>query len=198
VSEAGQARARRRIAVVGTSGSGKTTMARRLARQLGVPHVEIDALYWEPNWTPAPREVLRQRVAQALGGETWTTDGNYSAVRDIVWGRADTIVWLDYSLPVVLWRVITRTMRRAATRETLWNGNQESFATAFFSRDSIILFALRTYHRRRRQYPSLFAQPEYSHLSAVHLRSPRAARRWLNAQRECYEQDSDPCHPRPG
>jgi adenylate kinase family enzyme len=94
----------RRVAVVGTSGSGKTTLARRLAQRLGVPHVELDALHWEADWTPVQREVFRERVSRVLDGDAWTTDGNYSAVRDIVWGRADTVVWLDYALGVVMER----------------------------------------------------------------------------------------------
>jgi adenylate kinase family enzyme len=178
------ARQPRRVAVVGTSGSGKTTLARRLAERLGIPHVELDALHWDLDWVPVPPEVFRERAAQALSGEAWTTDGNYSRVRDIVWGRADTVVWLDYSLPLVLWRVTRRTIRRVVTQEGLWGGNREQWGASFFSRDSIILWALRTYRRRRREYPILFSQPEYAHLQVVHLRSPQAARKWLRAQGE--------------
>jgi adenylate kinase family enzyme len=167
----------RRVHVVGTSGSGKTTLARRLARRLNIPHVELDALHWEPNWTPAPD--FRERVDEALGGEAWTTDGNYSQVRDIVWQRADTVVWLDYSLPLILWRVTTRTLRRSLTSEKLWNTNRENLRQALFGRDSIIYYALRTYRRRRRQYPALFQQPEYAHLAIVRLTRPGQARRWL-------------------
>ncbi len=170
-----------RTAVVGTSGSGKTTLASRLAQQLVVPHVELDALHWGPDWTPVPLEVFRQRVAQALGRDAWTTDGNYSGVRDIVWSRADTVVWLDYSLPVVMGRVIWRTIRRSVTREELWNTNRERFREAFFGRDSIVWWAFRTYRRRKREYPALFSQPEYAHLSVIHLRSPRAAQEWLRS-----------------
>jgi adenylate kinase family enzyme len=169
----------RRIAVVGTSGSGKTTLAHQLAQRLGIPHVELDALHWGPNWTPAPRQVFRECTAQALTRDAWTTDGNYSAVRDIVWSRADTVVWLDYALPVILWRVARRTIRRFVMREELWNKNHERFRDAFLSYDSIILWAVRTYRRRRREYPVLFSEPEYAHLSIVQLRSPRAARLWL-------------------
>jgi len=169
----------RRINVVGTTGSGKTTTARHLAERLGIPHVEMDALNWGPNWTPADREVLRERVAQALVGEAWVVDGNYSSVRDIVWGRADTIVWLDYSLPVTMVQLLRRTVRRVATKEELWSGNRERFWNNFFTRDSILWWGLTTYRRRRREYPLLLARPEYAHLAVVHLRSPRAARRWL-------------------
>jgi adenylate kinase family enzyme len=171
----------RRIAIVGTSGSGKTTLARRLAQRLGIAHVELDAVYWGPDWTPAPRETFRACVAQALAGNAWTTDGNYSAVRDIVWSRADTIVWLDYTLPVVMGRVTRRTFRRSVIGQELWNGNRERLWTAVFSRDSIIWWALSTYRRRRKQYPLLFGQPEHAHLNVVRLRSPGMANEWLDS-----------------
>ncbi|HNS51889.1 MAG TPA: AAA family ATPase [Anaerolineae bacterium] len=170
-----------RITVVGTSGSGKTTLARRLAGRLGVPHVELDALHWGPNWTPAETAVFAERTVQALSGAAWVTDGNYSKVRDFVWRRAATLVWLDYSLPVILGRMVWRTVRRVVTREELWNQNREEFAASFLSRESIILWALKTYRRRRREYPVLLAHSEYAHLRVVHLRSPREAERWLQS-----------------
>ena len=170
-----------RIAVVGTSGSGKTTLASRLAQRLGIPHVELDALHWGPNWTPVPVEIFRERVVQALSGEAWATDGNYSRVRDIVWGRADTVVWLDYSLPVVMGRVARRTLRRAVRGEELWSGNRERLGEAVFSGDSIVWWAFRTYGRRKREYPTLFSQPEHGHLRVIHLGSPRAAYEWLES-----------------
>src|SRR5205809_1832315 len=95
----GPERLPRRVVVVGTTGSGKTTLAGRLAQRLGVPHVELDALHWEANWVEAGDEVFRERAARALTGSAWVVDGNYSKVRDIVWGRADMVVWLDYPLP---------------------------------------------------------------------------------------------------
>ncbi len=171
---------RRRIVVIGTTGSGKTTLARQLAERLGVPHVELDTLHWEPNWTMAPLETFRERVAQALQGEAWVVDGNYSKVRDIVWSRADMIIWLDYPFRVILARLIRRTLRRLITREELWNGNRERWREQFFSRESLFLWMLRTYRRRRREYPELLQQPEYAHLSVVRLRSPREAERWLS------------------
>jgi adenylate kinase family enzyme len=173
----------RRIAVVGTTGSGKTTMARRIAQHLAINHVELDALHWGPDWTPAPIEPFRERTAQALNGDAWVVDGNYGKVRDIVWSRADTIVWLDYPLLVILGRLVWRTLRRIITREELWQGNRERFVAQFASRDSLFLWALRTYPRRRREYPALLQRPEYVRLTVVHLRSPRAARDWLGAWR---------------
>lgn len=169
----------KRIAVVGTSGSGKTTLARELAQRMNVTHVELDALHWEPNWVEATRDVFRARVELATRGETWTLDGNYSEVRDLVWQRADTVVWLDYSLAVVMWRVWWRTLSRALRHEELWNGNHENLRMAFLRRDSILLWAFSTYHRRRKEYPLLFARSEYAHLHIVQLRSSRQANAWL-------------------
>ena len=179
VAQAMSAERCRRIAVVGTTGAGKTTLARGLAQGLGLRHVELDALYWEPKWTPATTDAFRKRAAQALSGDGWVVDGNYGQVRDIIWSRADTIVWLDYSLPVIFWRLVWRTFWRVGTQAELWNGNRERLREQFFSRDSLFLWALRTYRKRRGQYPMLFAQPEHAHLTVVHLCSPRATRAWL-------------------
>ena len=87
----------RRIVVVGTTGSGKTTVARKLSRRLGIPHVELDALHWEPKWTPAATDVFRQRVAEALKGDAWVVDGNYSKARDLIWPRPP--IWYGLTIP---------------------------------------------------------------------------------------------------
>lgn len=170
----------RRIIIVGTSGSGKTTLAGQLAARLAIPHVELDALHWQPGWAPAERESLRTHVTDAISGDGWVVDGNYSMVRDITWARADTIIWLDFSLSVILWRVTTRTVRRLFSGVELWNGNRERWGSVF-SRDSIILWALTTWRTNRQRYAEIFTQPqpEHAHLRLIHLRSPRQARRWL-------------------
>ncbi len=167
----------RRINVVGTSAVGKTRMAAALASLLGVPHVELDALHWEPNWTEAPDEIFRERVSTAIAGDEWVVDGNYSKARDLVWDRAEAVVWLDLPLRTILWRWLRRTSRRVARREELWSGNRERLSTQLFSRESLLWWILSTYRRRRREYPVLLAaRPE---LVAVRLRSARDAERWL-------------------
>jgi adenylate kinase family enzyme len=173
VSNCGQ-----RISVIGTSGSGKTTLASQISQCISIPHVELDALHHEPNWTEAPTDIFRKRVEQALSSESWVVDGNYSKVRDIVWSRADTVIWLDYTLPVIMMRLLRRTWRRVVVQEELWSGNRETWRTTF-SRDSILLWALQTYRRRRREYPILLSKLEHAHLKVVHLRSPKAADAWL-------------------
>jgi adenylate kinase family enzyme len=168
----------RRVAVVGVTGSGKTTLAAALARRLNVPHVELDALFWGPNWTPRPRELFRARAAEALAGDAWVVDGNYSSLRDLIWPRAEVLVWLDYALPLILWRLARRTWQRLTRRTLLWNGNRDRLWHQL-GRDSLFLWALQTHPRHRRDYPALLAQPEHAHLQLIHLHSPRAAAEWL-------------------
>jgi adenylate kinase family enzyme len=168
-----------RTAVIGTSCSGKTTLARTMANVLDVPHIELDALHWQPNWTPRPIEEFRYLTRTAVAAERWMLDGNYSKVRDLIWARATALVWLNYPFRAVLWRALSRTVRRVLFREQLYAGNRESFRQAFLSQDSILPWVLQTYHRRRREYPDLFKQPEYSHLAVIELRTPQATERFL-------------------
>jgi adenylate kinase family enzyme len=166
----------RRVNVVGTSAVGKSTLALALAERLGVPYIELDALHWEPNWTEASAEVMRERVRAAIRPEAWVVDGNYSAIRDLVWARADTVVWLDLPLRTVLGRYARRTLRRIIRREELWSGNRERLGF-LFGRDSLLWWILSTYRRRRRDYPLLLAA--HPHITAVRLRSSREATAWL-------------------
>jgi adenylate kinase family enzyme len=170
----------RRVIVIGTTGSGKTALAQRVSERLGVPFFDLDALYWGPDWTPYPDEQFRAAVRQALSADAWAAGGNYSRARDIVWARADTLVWLDYPLPLVLWRLLRRTARRIRTREELWAGNRETFRAQFLSRDSLFLYALRSHPRHRRQYPLALSQPEHAHLAVLRFRDPRETRRWVD------------------
>lgn len=170
----------RRVVVVGTSAVGKTTFARRLAAILGVPHVELDALHWEPGWQAADPAVFHARVRAAVEAtEAWVVDGGYSPVRPIVWGRADTVVWLDYPLPTILLRLSRRTLARVISREEIWNGNRERWRTAFASRESLYWWVLTTHRGRSRRITAALDSPEYRHIRAVRFRSPRRAERWL-------------------
>jgi adenylate kinase family enzyme len=166
----------RRIAVIGTSGNGKTRVARELAERLCVPHVELDAFFHGPDWTETPVEEFRRRVASAVEADEWVVDGNYhTKLGSVVLGRADTVVWLDQPLPLLLWRVTRRSVRRIRRQEQLWNGNRESWRGGFFGWESMFVWTIRSYFRRRRTVPQELAR----HPHVVRLRSRRAVERWL-------------------
>ncbi len=180
--EAGQPELGPRIVVVGTTGAGKTTVARQLAAIHGVTYVELDALNWEADWVGLNEhdpEEFRRRIEDAVRGDAWVVDGNYGIARDLVWPRATALVWLDYPLRVALWRMAKRTISRIVTNERLWKGNTESFRQQFLSRDSLFLWAIKTHRRRHTTYPVALAKPEHAHLTVVRHRSPRETRAWL-------------------
>lgn len=165
-----------RITIVGTSGSGKSTLARRLSRALHLTDIELDALHWEANWTPAPMPVFRERIEKAMAESPgWVVHGNYNKVADLTVGRAQMMIWLDYSKPLVLWRVIKRSISRILRGEELWAGNRESFRKTFLSRESIIKWSWDTYAIRKKRYTELINSPESAHLTILRFRTPREA-----------------------
>ena len=168
-----------RVAVVGTSATGKTTFARSLGDALRLPHTELDSLYWGPNWTPVPAEQFRASVQRAVDAPAWVIDGNYSVVRALVWGAATTVVWLNYPFAIVYPRALRRTFRRIVTREKLFAGNRETFAIA--DPEWIPWWVLRRFWRNRRLFPQLLRQPSFSHLHVIELSRPREAQRLLES-----------------
>jgi adenylate kinase family enzyme len=162
-----------RIAVVGTSGSGKTTFAQQLASILRRPHIELDALHWGPNWMA--RTEFPELVRIAISADKWVVDGNYRSVRDQIWARATAIVWLNYPFHVVFYRALARTIRRLISREMLYSGNRESFRGAFLEADGIPWWVIRTYHKRRKEYPEVLSQVRFQHLELFELHSQNQA-----------------------
>jgi len=172
----------KRIVIVGTTSSGKSTLAEQLANKLDYAFIELDALHWEPNWTEAPLEVFRRRVEKAIQAPGWVVAGNYHAVRDIIWAKAEAIIWLDYPLLIVFWQLTRRTFKRWWTRELLWGTNHENLWAhlKLWSEESLFHWLFKTYWRRKREYPLLFSLPEYQHLELIHLMHPRQTNEWVS------------------
>jgi adenylate kinase family enzyme len=169
----------RRVVVIGTSGSGKTTMARKLARRLDVPHIELDAVHWKPGWVSTPAAEMLPIVDRLTSGAAWTCDGNYSKVRELIWSRADTIIWLDYPMSTVFTRVLRRSVMRWWRQEELWNGNRERLRDNLFCRYSLLLWVINTWRQLRREYSKLLRRQRAEGKNVVRLRTPDHAARWL-------------------
>lgn len=167
-----------RIVVIGATGSGKTTLATRLAAQHNLKLIDLDDLYLRPDWKEAPTEEFRAAVRHAINeNPRWITAGNYRAIYDITWTSADTLIWLDYSFPRVLLQLLRRTCYRIRTKTPVCNGNYESLGKVLFSRHSIILWLLRSYMPKKKEYQSIFATPEnYPNIRHfIRLKSPKQA-----------------------
>lgn len=170
-----------KINVIGTSGSGKSTLSRRLAAQLNVPYIEMDSLYWLPEWQGRSDEAMNGLLVAALEKPGWVLDGNYNRTRDLKWRDVEMIVWVDYGFWRTLRQAVARAARRAWKKEELWagTGNRESFRRSFFSRESIIIWTLKTWRNNRRRYAADMENPRYQHLRFVRITCPQQADTFL-------------------
>lgn len=174
-----------RVSVVGVSGAGKSTLARQLANRLGVPHVELDAIFHQAGWKPLPPRQFARRVRTVAAGDNWVIDGNYSIVHQFVWRRADTVIWIDLPRRTVMRWIIWRTVRRLITGGELWNGNRERWRNllTWDPEQSVISWAWHHYGTYRERYTAAMADPAYRHLRFIHVTTPaelkRLARRGL-------------------
>lgn len=164
-----------RVVVAGISGSGKTTLARKLSARWGLPHYELDALHHGPGWVKRP--TFESDVRQFSSGPRWVTEDQYHRfLGDLLWDRADMVIWLDLPRCTVMWRVVRRSIVRAVTRRPLWNGNREGFRDWLRS-DHPIWWAWSQFRRRRAETVERAAH--HSTMTVIRLRTARQARRWL-------------------
>lgn len=170
-----------RIHIIGAAGAGKTTLAMQLAGQMHLHHIELDGYYWLPGWRRSSDACFRDTVRPLLESEDWIMDGTYDTVRDLIWRRVDMVIWLDYAAPVVIWRLLRRSIRDIIRQTDLWGTSNRESWRLLVGRDSLILRAVRTARRMRTTYPALFAQSVHRHIHFVWLRSQWETRHWLSA-----------------
>lgn len=167
-----------RIVVFGASGSGKSTLGRWLGERLRLTCTDLDDLHWRPGWIEAPTDEFRNAVDRVTGGPRWVVAGNYDEARDLIWPRADTLVWLDLALPLVLWRTTMRVFRQARSGESICNGNRQAIGALLFGSDPLLGYTLRTYHARRREWPAALHLAQHAKAKAFRLRTPRQVAAW--------------------
>lgn len=174
----------KRIAIIGATGSGKTTLVQQLGDALDLPVIELDSLHWMSGWTEKPWDEIRAELDPLTQQERWITDGNYSQVRDLIWPRADTIIWLDYPFLTIFFRLLIRSLQRAFLNVELWNGNRERFRDNFLSRDSLFIWLFKSRRKQRVNYPKAFMEPAHTHLQVLRFTHPKQTERWLNSLRK--------------
>ncbi|MBT3585135.1 MAG: adenylate kinase [Halobacteriovoraceae bacterium] len=170
-----------RIAIIGSSCTGKTTLAKELSKRLKIPHQELDQFNWQENWSEAPLEVYRQRVDRLTSQECWVTDGNYRKSRDLVWERATTIIWLDFTLPLILSRFFSRSIRRSFSKVELWNGNRETLWNSILRRESLLAWILKVYEPNRKSFSALMKDPKYGAQNFIHFDHPYQLEKFLQS-----------------
>lgn len=171
----------KKISVIGTTGSGKSTFAKRLASKIEARYVQMDQLLWKSHWVESTDAEFLPKVAEAVSGDSWVIDGNYSRTNAIKWQHADTIIWLDFSYSRTLLQLFRRTVTRAISKRELWTGtgNKESFFKAFASKDSIFLWFFKTYPNNKLRYIALMSSPKVQHVNFIRLRNPSEVEQFL-------------------
>ncbi|MFC3150994.1 adenylate kinase [Litoribrevibacter euphylliae] len=171
-----------KINVVGTSGSGKSTLSKHISNALNIPHIEMDYLFWKPNWTESTDEEFNSKLEHALAQESWVLDGNFTRTTPIKWKHVDLVVWVDFSYPRTLLQAFKRALVRATTKVELWEGtgNKESFKK-LFTKDSIILWTITNYKKNKQKYQAIMNSDEYAHIRFVRVKSPKEASQFIAA-----------------
>ena len=169
-----------RVVVYGPTCSGKSTVASHIAQCIEVPHIELDAVFWAPQWVTKPLEEFRAEVSTLLSRcvDGWVCDGNYSQVRDFILPLADTVVWLRPPFRVVFWRALKRTIIRCWKGELLWGTNCESWRQSFLSRDSLPLYAITSWHRHHERTGRALEEIPH-HAAVLELRSVRKIEKFV-------------------
>ena len=169
-----------RILVYGVTGSGKTTLARRIGERTGLPWHSVDDLTWDPGWTPVPLHIQRERIAAICAGPQWVLDTAYGAWRDIPLASADLVIGLDLPRWRSLTQLVRRTLSRLVKRTPVCNGNVETLRS-LFATDSIVVWHFRSFSRKRRRMRAWQTDPTMP--PVVLLRTPAEVDAWLNSWR---------------
>lgn len=176
-----------RVVVIGTTGAGKTTMAKRVAEAIGATALDIDDFHWQPGWVERTPAEMIELFREAFQSERWTLAGNHSRTRDFTWGEADTVIWLNYSVWVVFPRLLWRTIKRVVTKEEVMPGCVETFRAQFMSKDSLLVWFFQTFWKRKKEYSKVISQDKFRHLTVLEFRHPRQAKRFLKDLRDAQQ-----------
>ena len=171
----------KKILVIGTSGSGKSTLAKQISEILDVQFFPSDDFYWEAGWKITPYDKVLEQVKMVISRKEWILDGNFETERELVWKQSDSIVWLDYSLTVILWQVITRNVKWLITRQTTWSGNKMTFQRL----SSGVRHTIKSYSKKKKNYPSWLA--ELPEVKVYRFSKKQETENWLQGLRQSVE-----------
>ncbi|QTE23586.1 AAA family ATPase [Polaribacter cellanae] len=164
---------KRKIIITGTTCTGKTTLGRKLAKKLSITQIDLDDLHFLPNWVEKDNAVFVQDVNNEVNKYSeWIVTGSYqSLLKDTIWQEATTIIWLDYSLNLIIRRYFIRTYRRVFLKEKCCGENFETLTT-IFSKESLFLWIFKTYWNRKRRMVD-WKENLFSYKNWIILESPK-------------------------
>ncbi|EQC47452.1 EutP/PduV family microcompartment system protein [Bacteriovorax sp. Seq25_V] len=171
----------KKVIIIGTTGSGKTTLASQIANTLKIKHIQLDQLFWKPHWGESTDDEFFEKIKKEIENGNWVIDGNYKRTNHLTWHQADTVIWIDLPKWLTLYQNFTRSLIRALKKENLWGheGINESFRR-MFSKDSVTLWMFKTYDSNRIEYFKRMQNPEYQNINFIHLKSRKEIRNFVS------------------
>ena len=162
----------RKVLVIGPGGAGKSTLATQLGELLNIEVLHLDKFYWQPGWIETPKSEWLVTVGELVRRDSWVMDGNYSGTLDVRYKACDTVIFLDMSRTICLWRVLKRAIiYRRKRRPDMAEGCPERLTVEF-------ILWIWNYPRRTR--PKIVRMLEsHSDKKIVWLRSQSDVERFL-------------------
>ena len=176
----------KKINVIGTSGSGKSTLAHKISDILSIPYIEMDRIFWKPNWTESKKEEFLSNLENSLSSNSWVLDGNYTSSIPVKWKDVQLIVWIDLPFSVTIFQAVKRAVKRSICKTEIWpnTGNTESFKRSFLSKNSILLWTIQTYPKVKKRFESYMRDDTFSHIKFIRLKSKKEVADFLDHLRE--------------
>jgi len=167
-----------KILIIGTSCVGKSTMAKKISEKLPVQYIDLDDLYWLPNWQVQDEKTFISDVSKICQKDNWVISGNYSKVQPLLIEATDHIIWLDYSMPRILFNFFKRTSLRFILKTKCCNGNQETLKDSIFSKNSLLMWILTTHKKRTQHYNNLYSSKQ-GEINLHRFTTQKAAKKYL-------------------
>lgn len=170
------------INIIGTTGSGKSTFAQKIAKERQIHYIELDDLLWLDDWKESPNDALflKLKIAMENAATGWIIDGLYTRTIPMIMEKVDTVIWLDYPFHINLYRLSKRTFGRVISRKKLWeNSNNRESLKLMLSKESIFIWLIKSYPKNRKKYFDLMQNPAYQHIQFIRLTSPKQAAEFL-------------------
>jgi adenylate kinase family enzyme len=163
----------KRINIVGSSASGKSTLSKKISSYMNATHIELDKLIWEPNWCLKSDEEFFKLLENEIIKESWVIDGNYTRSIPIKWRNVELVIWIDLSFTRTLYQSLKRSIKRIVSRKEVWEGtgNKETFYRTFLSKESVIWWMIQNYKKTQKNYIKIMNDPKYNHIKFIRLRS---------------------------
>ncbi|HMS33966.1 MAG TPA: hypothetical protein PKC91_07760 [Ignavibacteria bacterium] len=183
---------KKRILVIGNSGSGKSTFSKFLGENLNIPVTHLDKIFWKPGWETRNREEFDSIIKEIILKDNWIIDGNYTRTLGLRASRAELIYFFDYPVNFCVYRIYKRIFRskfRIERRYDISEGCHERW----YDREFVDFVRNFNKNSRPRIYSDL-EEISFNKNNLVIFKNRKEFDKYKNSMKESKLSDQDP-HP---